>query len=192
MELKTFSGRKASQHHFELTSFINFLKESGVKRYLEIGARHGDTFHEVMINLPEGSTGIAVDMPGGLWGRRGTDRALKAATEDLKSKGYDVDIIIGNSQERTVIQTIKALGPFDAILIDGDHTLSGVTKDWVNYKDLAPIVAFHDIVGTGQFEKVSKRKVEVPLLWNEIKQAYPVKEFIGLESLMGIGVALMK
>ena len=40
MPLQTFSGRNPSQNEFELRSFIALLRDRGVTRYLEIGARH--------------------------------------------------------------------------------------------------------------------------------------------------------
>lgn len=188
MELKTFSTRRASQNAFELTSFVKYLNENGVKRYLEIGARHGDTFHHVMNALPKGSYGLAVDLPGGLWGTSKSANQLQIAMFDLKNKGYDAHMLLGNSTEKDVIEQIREHGPFDAVFIDGDHTLSGVTKDWEAYRDMAPIVAFHDIVGTGQKEKVSDNPVEVPLLWETIKKDYECIEFIDHHSNMGIGV----
>src|SRR5690606_15397754 len=65
--LKTFSGRQASQDEAELTGFLRLLQDRGVRRYLEVGARHGDTFHYLMTGLPVGSVGVAVDLPGALW-----------------------------------------------------------------------------------------------------------------------------
>src|SRR5688572_15125983 len=96
--LQTFSGRNPSQDEFELTSFIALLRERGVRRYLEIGARHGDTFHEVMRNLPAGSVGVAVDLPGGLWGTDKSRSALKRAAADLNGRGYKASVLFGNSQ----------------------------------------------------------------------------------------------
>lgn len=193
--LKTFSGRNASQNEFELRSFIEFLILNGVSRYLEIGARHGDTFHEIMTHLPVGSVGVAVDYPGALWGTVSSRSALTDVNEDLLALGYDTQTLFGDSTNAQVVKAIHALGPFDAILIDGDHTYKGVKADWDHYRDLAPIVAFHDIVGTGQMEKVRKNPVEVPILWNEIRTSgdYPaVVEFIDIDSKMGIGVVCKK
>jgi hypothetical protein len=73
--LVTRSGRPPSQIEAELSGFIGLLQERNVRRYLEIGARHGDTFHEVMRSLPVGSVGVAVDLPGGLWGHVKSRRA---------------------------------------------------------------------------------------------------------------------
>lgn len=189
--LKTFSGRKASQNKFELNSFINFLKEKNVTRYLEIGARHGDTFHEVMINLPAGSYGLAVDLPGGLWGRSSTRVSLLAVVNDLRARGYRVDLILGDSTSSDVVDRVRGKAPFDAALIDGDHRYEGVKTDWENYRNLASVVGFHDIVGVGQFEKVYKNLVEVPRLWAEIKNDFlsdQLVEFVDVGSQMGIGV----
>ena len=191
--LKTFSGRNASQNEFELRSFISLLKDRGVKSYLEIGARHGDTFHEVMLNLPEGSYGMAVDLPGALWGKKSSADSLQAAAADLRERGYRIDIIIGDSTASPIIRRVKDKAPFDAALIDGDHTLAGVTKDWVNYQGCAPLIAFHDIVGEGQKEKVYNNKVEVPKFWAGLKsKTTNCTEFIAHGSLMGIGVVQLR
>lgn len=187
--LKTFSGRKASQDEFELRSFIGIIKDAGCQRYLEIGARHGDTFHEVMISLPLGSYGLAVDLPGGLWGKSATRQNLELVIDDLRARGYRVDALFGDSTNPNVIDLIHDAGPFDVALIDGDHRYAGVKADWENYMDAANIIAFHDIVGHDQAEKVHGHKVEVPRLWSEIKKTLASnRELIGEGSKMGIGV----
>jgi len=185
--LQTFSGRRASQSYFELFSFHDFLIKNNVTHYLEIGARHGDTFHYIMSNLPKGSKGVAVDLPGGLWGRSNSVISLKQAVHDLNRKGYDCSCILGDSKTSATLQQIAIKGPYDAIFIDGDHTLEGVTADWNNFKNKARIIAFHDIVGTGQFEKVHRNPVEVPKLWDKLKAQYNHVEFIDTDSKMGIG-----
>lgn len=189
--LTTFSGRPPSQNEFELTQFIHLLNQRKVKRYLEIGARHGDTFYEVMRSLPKDAFGLAVDLPGGLWGTKKSPSSLHKAIVALDDLGYSGAVLLGDSQTRDVVEKIKSFGRFDAILIDGDHTLPGVTADWNNYQDLAPLIAFHDIVGTGMHEKVSNQPVEVPILWQQIKSHHTTREFIDKDSKMGIGVVFM-
>jgi hypothetical protein len=190
--LVTRSGRKASQNEYELRSLIGLLVDSGTTRYCEIGARHGDTFHEIMLALPAGSVGVAVDLPGALWGKSTSRASLKDAVADLNARGYQCSAVFGDSTTEATQRIVKGRGPYDAILIDGDHTLAGVTKDWLAYKDCAPLVAFHDIVGTGQMERVTQQQVEVPVFWESIKHGMEHCEFVDSGSMMGIGVVWTK
>lgn len=185
-ELTTRSGRPASQRADELLPFIELLEREGVRSYLEIGARHGDTFDMVARSLPEGSRVVAVDLGGGPWGTPKSIPALKAAVGDLGD--YDAHLIFGDSTSPDVIDQVRALGPFDAILIDGDHRYEGVKADWEAYGPLGRLIAFHDIVGEGQTTKDGNAwPVEVPRLWREIRGDRFV-QFIGPGSAMGIGV----
>lgn len=188
--LKTFSGRNASQNEYELRSFISLLKDRGVTTYLEIGARHGDTFHEVMTSLPAGSTGVAVDLPGGLWGKESSKNSLRDVAKELRERGYNITIILGDSQSQEIAERVASICEYDAVLIDGDHTFAGVSRDYDNYGGLAPIVAFHDIVGHGQYEKVHGNSVEVPEFWAHVKSEGEYVEFVDEGSTMGIGVLL--
>jgi cephalosporin hydroxylase len=189
--MKTFSGRPASQSEMELRSFIDLLKAEKVATYLEIGARHGDSFHEIMRHLPKGSKGVAVDLPGGKWGNSASRRALDAAIEDLKALGYDASAIYGDSTAAGVRQLIAARGPYDAILIDGDHSLPGVTADWEFCRSRARIIAFHDIAGQGEKQKRTGHLVEVPFLWDTLKHQHEHQEFIDPSYKMGIGVLFL-
>lgn len=188
MRPETRSGRRASQNEFELRSFIDLLRARQVTRYLEIGARHGDTFFEIMMALPKGSKGVAVDLPGGMWGTDRSRGALEDACCDLRRRGYDVRCIFGDSRATGIRQLVMVEGPYDAALIDGDHRYEGVKADWENYARFAPLIAFHDIVGEGQAEKVHGNPVEVPRLWAELKAGYEHVEFVDEGSTMGIGV----
>jgi cephalosporin hydroxylase len=191
MDIQTFSGRRASQHPQELYPFIDLLKKHNVRRYLEIGARHGDTFHEVMSALPVGSFGVAVDLVAGPWGTAKSVKHLRKACDALIDSGRRVQIVLGNSRSPQIIERIAAFAPFDAILIDGDHRYDEVKADWLNYSPMAPIIAFHDIAGEGEHTKDGKAlPVEVPRLWNEIKGQFEHVEFIGENTTMGIGVLL--
>jgi hypothetical protein len=171
-----------------LEAFTQFLVDRGVRRYLEIGARHGDTFHHIMNALPEASFGLAVDLPGALWGKSGSDSALYAAVTDIMQHGSAAAMLLGDSKLQKTLKMVEFFGPFDAVLIDGDHSLEGVRSDWKMYGPLAPIVAFHDIVGDGVVDKRSKRAVEVPLLWRELQSSQKTREFVDTDSKMGIGV----
>lgn len=191
--MKTFSGRPPSQHPDELASFIALLRREKVTRYLEIGARHGDTFHAVMSALPQGSAGVAVDLPGGAWGQPRTEGALRQAVRDVIRRGCAATMLLGDSTALPMIETVASLGPFDAVLIDGDHRYDGVLADWENYgrppsRIGARLVAFHDIAGEGQMQRTSGLAVEVPRLWRELAPHFTHAEFVAPGSAMGIGV----
>jgi hypothetical protein len=190
--LITRSGRDASQNSQELGGFIELLQREGVRSYLEIGARHGDTFFDVMRALPMGSRGVAVDLPGGNWGTSKSQTHLRMTCDDLRQRGYEAHCIFANSQDEGTAQIVNSMGPFDAALIDGDHLYDGVKRDWHLYGHQARLIAFHDIAGDGQRQKTSQLPVEVPRLWREIRSDFPYREFIARGSKMGIGVLWVK
>lgn len=183
---KTFSGLPAVQVESELKDFISLIKERQVTSYLEIGTARGDTFFEIVKAMPKGSRAVAVDLPMSAWGLKDSNNYLDAAAKEL-SKEYDVKIIYGSSRERKIIDQVKNLAPFDAVFIDGDHTLEGVTYDWKNYGRMGKIVAFHDIVDDMKRNKRGET-IDVPLFWASTKTEFEHVEFIGEESKMGIGV----
>lgn len=186
--LITRSGREASQNPQELIGLIELLQREHVRTYLEIGARHGDTFYDVMRSLPAGSRGVAVDLPGGNWGTQKSQAHLKITCDSLRRSTYDTHVIFANSQDPATAEIVAPFGPFDAALIDGDHLYDGVKQDWLLYREMARIVIFHDIAGDGQRQRHSGLLVEVPQLWREIRNDYRHQEFIAPGSKMGIGV----
>jgi hypothetical protein len=120
-------------------------------------------------------------------------KALDRACVDLIYKGYRIIKILGDSTTQEVINRVQLFGPFDAALIDGDHTFEGVKKDWENYSPMASMVALHDIVGHGQAEKVHGNPVEVPRFWEALKHTlFAHVEFVSPGSAMGIGVCLSR
>ena len=184
----TRSGRPAAQRDEELLQLLELFRADGVRSYLEIGARFGDTFDQVMRSLPARSRGVAIDWPEGPWGVSGSEGHLVAAIHELGHLGYDVQLIVGKSQASTTLAAATNLGPFDAILIDADHRYEAVRADWERYRPLGRMIAFHDIVGEGQ-RSGQGDLVEVPRLWAEIKAAESeVRELVAPDSRMGLGV----
>lgn len=193
--LATFSGRNAAQEETELFQLLQFMRERSLKRYLEIGARHGDTFHEVMLSLRKKGFGLAVDMPDGLWGQKRSEAQLSSAIDDLRVRhGFNVQVLIGDSQSDITISAVRKFAPFDLALIDGDHRYGPVFKDFTNYSPMCKYVAFHDIVGyaEGTTVKGQRTLVEVPKLWKELKPHYKHWEFVARNSRMGIGVLQLR
>ncbi len=172
------SGKSWPQEEGEPEAFAALLKERGVKRYLEIGCRYGDTLDFVMNALGPDATCVAVDLPGG-------DGFEKVGAEILKAvvEKHNGTLILGDSHDPEIIAKVAALGPFDAVLIDGDHTYEGAKADFEAYGPMAGIVAFHDIVC---------ESVGVPKLWEELggRNVDPMYSIVSEGSMMGFGVIL--
>ena len=183
-KIRGFSGTKWPQFPQEIQEFIRLLKNTDVKSYLEIGCRHGDTFHAVGLALPKGSLLVAVDLPGARSGKHtagkcpNSGKALHRAASDLKKRGQKAIVIIGDSHSNEVIESVSKYSPFDAVFIDGDHSLDGVRADWRNYGPMGTLVAFHDI-RAGKDKGAS--------LFNELKQQYKYTE-VAFYDRGGIGV----
>lgn len=178
---------KTLQNEAEHRRFIEILVGEGVTSFLEIGSKFGGSLRAVAQALPVGSRIVSVDLPAGTKAWPESKITLPDTINDLKRRGYDAHLIWGDSTDPNVIKQVQALGPFDAVFIDGNHTLPFVTKDWLNYGSISRIVAFHDIgwwrpAGSGHFP------IDAPQLWAELRQKYRHEEIRQEERDNGIGV----
>ena len=170
--------RRSYQCAAEMDAFVKLLLDEKVTSYLEIGSKFGGSLRSVGSSLPTGSRIASVDL-----NEHGPDLANVIA--DLCAEGQDARLIVGDSHHAHVVRRVRALGAFDAVFIDGDHSLEGVAADWKNY-GLAGcrIVAFHDIN--------SSVHRSVPAFWDELKQHYGlhkrIKEICLDSGHNGIGV----
>jgi predicted O-methyltransferase YrrM len=179
----------ALQNNSELIAFINVLTQERVKSYLEIGCKFGGSLWNVANALPIGSRIVGVDLPHGDTSFKDSLPHLKECVKALGERGYDAHLIIGDSTDNTIVDMVYALGPFDACLIDANHTIPYVKKDWQNYGKICRLIAFHDI----NFHRSApmpkhKKPIEVPQVWNAIKQDYRHVEIKHDKQDNGIGV----
>lgn len=166
---------KALQHPDELKLFVDVLRREGVQSYLEIGSKFGGSFGAVTRMMPPGSRAVCVDLPSGTKHWTASRNALIACCTDLKQSGYDVHLIWGDSTDADIIQRVAALGPFDAALIDGNHTLPYVLSDWLHYGPLCRLVAFHDIAWSRPANWTGYQ-IDVPEFWAGVKGDYRHQE----------------
>jgi predicted O-methyltransferase YrrM len=165
------------QDRAELEAFVSVLKKENVKSYLEIGSKFGGSLWRIARALPRGSRIVSVDLPFGDMSFKVSQPVLEACVSHLQAKGYDARLIIGDSTDPEVVAKAKELGPFDACLIDANHTEPYVRQDWANYGPMCRIVAFHDIAWIkGRHPESKKYPIEVKQVWDEIKSAYHHKE----------------
>jgi hypothetical protein len=114
----------------------------------------------------------------------------RATVAALRRDGYAADLIWGNSADPKVIEQVRRLGPFDAIFIDADHRLPGVTADWESYGPMGRIVAFHDIAWrrTPEWQGV---RIDVPQLWASIKTGFRHEEIVRCPTGKNNGIGVL-
>lgn len=187
----TMYRTKLLQNVSEHDQFLSILKEENVRSYMEIGSMYGGSLWRVANALPKGSRVVSVDY---MVDTPEAQPHLKACVEELKEIGYDAHLILGDSAAPETIESVRALGPFDCVFIDGAHTLEAVTSDWKNYGPMGRIAALHDISWNDTWKSAVPGRVSkpmgVPQLWDELKAKHRHKE-IRLQqpsNYYGIGV----
>jgi predicted O-methyltransferase YrrM len=172
----------------EFDRLIALAVREKTARYLEIGCRFGGAFDRMVRSLPKDGRYVALDLPMGKWGKKSRP-TLERVVANLKRDGWtDTRAIFGDSHDPHILRAVTRLSPFDLIFIDADHSYDAVCQDWFDYGPLGRLVAFHDINGAGQRDHSVTYTVEVPKLWEAIKDHHRHAEFIDPADRYGIGV----
>lgn len=172
--------RRSYQFAPEMNIFVSVLRAECVTSYLEIGSKFGGSLRTVGRSLPKSSRIVSVDLC-----RHGGD--LPDCVHELNQVGQVATLISGNSADPAVVSRVAAHAPFDAIFVDGDHTLEGVTADWENYGKMGRVVAFHDI-SWSRPPGWEGHRIHVPEFWNAVKGDFPHMEIRLDRGNNGIGV----
>ena len=168
------------QHPEELKKLLEWA--STARSVLEVGSRKGETLVD-LAHAMAGKRIVAIDWPNHEGMSENNEDELLANVKMLEKEGFDVHLIIGNSHHPDVLAKATALGPYDLVFIDGDHSYGGVKQDWEYYGPLGRQVVFHDIVKPMPGRNVGLRVYE---FWEEMKHLAP-EEFIAYKSPMGLG-----
>lgn len=157
------------------------------KVILEIGTHWGGTLHMWTRMATEDATIISVDLPGGEFGG-GYSEIRIPLYESFRRPSQQLHLLREDSHSPETLAKVKNIlsgRPVDFLLIDGDHTYSGVKQDFEMYTPLVRkggLIAFHDIAK-------SYDRTEVEKFWNEVKVGRSVTELCHHPSgIYGIGI----
>jgi cephalosporin hydroxylase len=145
------------QHPGELDRLLDLYCERQPRRVLEVGSYHGGTLWHWLQNAQPGTIVVSVDHHVHADNRR--------LYPDWTPAGVTLHVINGDSHDPFTVASAAAHAPYDWILIDADHTLPGVTRDWELYRPYAApggIVALHDITPS------SDPSIDVAPLWAQL------------------------
>ena len=172
----------------EFSEFLSLIRSEKVRSYLEIGSKHGGTWWRITHQMPTGSRSVSVDLPQGDGSFKASRPNLEECHRELKKRGYDAHLFMGDSTDAEIVRKVELLGPFDLVFIDANHTEPFVRKDWANYGKLGKMVAFHDIGWIPRPEPSKKMPIEVSKVWNEIKSSFRSREIRYCSRDYGIGI----
>jgi len=165
------------QVRWEWQQLLRLYQQRRPARVLEIGTYHGGTLWG-WLHATWSPRIVCVDTFTAHDARATFGTWAQAAQCELRT-------IAGDSRHPATVAMAKAFGPYDWILIDGDHSYEAVALDWRHYSAMcAPggVVALHDINERPEYG--------VSTLWRELQVAGHITQEInaGAPGLCGIGV----
>jgi predicted O-methyltransferase YrrM len=176
------------QYPNQFSKYLVELTRHRIESYLEIGVRHGGTF---VITLEYLRRFHPVQRAVG------ADLATSATLRAYASSSPGTTVLEADSHGAEFEAFVEAQGPFDLVLIDGDHSEGGCRRDFEMVRDLGRIIVFHDIV--------SEPVPGVGRVWREVKESYAdrfdfvefvdqyleLRQQVGVDYL-GIGMAVSR
>ena len=169
-------GLKSWQYPNQFSKYLVWLSQQNIQSYLEIGCRHGGTFIitvEYLERFSKLALALAVD-------------PFKSDLMQQYAKWKKNVSYLNISSQDLAFSDLLNSNEFDLVLIDGDHSATGVANDYNLLKNSAKFLVFHDVANTVC--------PGVVCLWQRLKKLYSnTIEFIEQydsvpQSYLGIGV----
>jgi len=175
-----------AQVRSEITAFLELIKHERPRHVLEIGTSYGGILFLLAWASSDDARVLSLDV-----------RDLRYRLRFYRSFGrrkQEVHVVLSDSsleETRTVVRSFFHDKPLDLPFIDGDHSYSGVRRDYELYAPLVrrggPI-ALHDIV-----DGPEKAVGGVPRFWRELKGSEPdPTEIVESWSQGGYGIGVLR
>lgn len=179
------------QRDSEIRALLSIVSLFRPRRLLEIGTAHGGTFYLWTRVASSDALLVSVDRPPWELDDPGEAKQLQAFRR-FGRKGQRLHFIRSDSHaahSREELVRLLNSERLDFLFIDGDHSLDGVRRDWLDYAPLVRrggLIALHDIhphsKGWGG---------EVPAFWREIKTRHQSAEIVADVTQDGFGIGLV-
>lgn len=180
-------SKGALQKYKELTGLLRLVRELQPRVVVEIGSAHGGTLYGWCRLADPEALIVSIDLPGGDFGG-GMDKAQTAVVRSYAEPEQTIWFLPYNSHSPATLVDLKKVlagAEIDLLMIDGDHTYEGVKQDYLMYAPLVReggLVVFHDVLPHPGYPSC-----QVDRLWDQIKGAADVTEFLDLEQLASWG-----
>jgi len=178
-ELSNYYGWGLSfwQYPNQFSKLLKKLTELDIKSYLEIGCRWGGTFIIISETLKKINSGCAL---------YACDIIPKSDVLKQYSEFTEFEYLEESSSNASFLDKVPQ--KLDLVFIDGDHSYEAVKTDFINFKDRAKYILFHDIS--------SDACPGVVKLWEEIKNDYVHFEYVDQYdsvrgSFLGLGLIVI-
>lgn len=191
-KLQGFPEFRTDQKRSEFLSLLALLAGNPPNFLCEIGTAYGGTLFQLARVCAPDATIISVDV--------GTQMVRRLVYRQMGLSRQQIICIRGDSSSpETVKQVTSVLGRnrLDCLLIDGDHSLDGVTADFANYSPLVQAggkIVFHDIIpdyenrfgiqGSGWAGEVHK-------FWQQLRSQFSFEEFVENPEQDGYGLGVI-
>jgi hypothetical protein len=181
----------AIQKPDEFFYLLHSLASEPPEVVVEIGTAKGGSLYAFCQVAKDDALIVSIDLPGGPFGGVLDNSTL--GFETFSKPKQTLHLLSKDSHEKDTLERLEEIldgRKIDFLMIDGDHTYSGVKQDWEMYSPLVRpngLIALHDIC----FHK-TMTSCQVDRFWLEIKDKYEHHSLIdGNDSTWG-GIGLIR